>query len=49
VDLTADAGIVLLTVEQLERRVRADFDRTDRDLIGELMAERRTAATLDDA
>jgi AbrB family looped-hinge helix DNA binding protein len=37
-----DAGVVLLTREQLTARVRADL--TGLDLVDELLAERRAAA-----
>jgi AbrB family looped-hinge helix DNA binding protein len=37
-----DAGVVLLTREQLKARVRADL--TGLDLVDELLAERRSAA-----
>jgi len=40
-------GIVLLTREQLARRVRADL--AGLDLVNELLAERRAAADAEDA
>ena len=42
---TAD-GLLLLTREQLKARVRADL--AGLDLVGELLAERREAARLED-
>lgn len=45
--LETSNGIVLLTREQLRDRVRADL--AGRDLVGELLAERRAAAAADDA
>lgn len=41
-----DAGVVLLTREQLTARVRADL--TGLDLVDELLAERRAAARDED-
>ena len=40
-------GRVLLTREQLRDRVRADL--ADLDLVDELLADRRSAASLEDA
>ena len=42
-----DAGVVLLTREQLKARVRADL--TGLDLVEELLAERRAASHQEDA
>lgn len=42
-----DAGIVLLTREQLKARVRADL--AGLDLVGELLADRREEARREDA
>lgn len=42
-----DAGLVVLTREQLRDRVRADL--AGLDLVGELLGERRTAASVEDA
>lgn len=42
-----DAGIVLLTRDQLKERVRQDL--AGLDLVGELLAERRASAADDDA
>lgn len=44
--LETTGGVVLLSREQLKARVRADLDGLD--LIGELLAERRLAATDED-
>ena len=41
------SGLVLLTREQLRDRVRSDL--AGLDLVGELLAERRRAAELEDA
>jgi len=40
-------GIVLLTREQLRARVRRDL--AGRDLVGQLLSERRDAAAMEDA
>lgn len=45
--LETPSGLVLMTVEQLRRRVREDLAGID--LVGELMAERRAAAASEDA
>ncbi len=45
--LEAADGVVLLTREQLKRRVRADLAGTD--LVAELLADRRAAAAEEDA
>ena len=44
--IEADGGLVLLTREQLKARVRSDL--AGLDLVGELLAERRSAAAADD-
>lgn len=44
--IEADGGLVLLTREQLKARVRSDL--AGLDLVGELLAERRSAAADDD-
>jgi hypothetical protein len=41
-------GLVLLTRDQLKARVRADFQAASGDLVGDLLAERRAAAALED-
>ena len=45
--LETPGGLVLLTRPQLQELVRADL--TGLDLVGELLAERRTSATTEDA
>lgn len=45
--LDTPGGLVLLTREQLRRRVREDLAGTD--LIAELLAERRAASAAEDA
>jgi bifunctional DNA-binding transcriptional regulator/antitoxin component of YhaV-PrlF toxin-antitoxin module len=45
--LETPGGLVLLTREQLRDRVRAELEGLD--LVGELLAERRTAARTEDA
>lgn len=45
--LETPEGLVLLTREQLKARVRADLSGLD--LVGDLLRERRTAATAEDA
>lgn len=45
--LEAADGVVLLTREQLKRRVRADL--AGDDLVAELLADRRAAAAEEDA
>jgi AbrB family looped-hinge helix DNA binding protein len=45
--LETPGGLVLLTRPQLQDLVRADL--TGLDLVGELLAERRTSATTEDA
>ncbi|HKY15552.1 MAG TPA: AbrB/MazE/SpoVT family DNA-binding domain-containing protein [Microthrixaceae bacterium] len=45
--LETPAGIVLMTREQLRDRVRADLEGLD--LVGELLADRRRAAEIEDA
>lgn len=45
--LPTDAGLVLMTREQLRARVRDDL--AGLDLVGELLAERRRAAADEDA
>lgn len=45
--LETPSGLVLMTVEQLRRRVREDL--TGVDLVAELVAERRAAAASEDA
>ncbi len=45
--LDTPSGMVLLTREQLRDRVRADL--AGLDLVGELLADRRAAATAEDA
>lgn len=45
--LETPTGIVLLTREQLKRRVREDLEGLD--LVGELLAERRADAATEDA
>ena len=45
--LDTPAGIVLLTRDQLRARVRADLAGVD--LVADLLAERRTAAAIEDA
>ncbi len=45
--LEAADGVVLLTRDQLKRRVRADL--AGPDLVAELLADRRAAATEEDA
>jgi AbrB family looped-hinge helix DNA binding protein len=45
--LETPTGIVLLTREQLKRRVREDL--AGLDLVGELLAERRANAAAEDA
>jgi hypothetical protein len=44
--IETDSGMVLLTREQLLRRVRADYAGSD--LVVDLLAERRRAATRED-
>jgi hypothetical protein len=44
--LDTPQGLVLMTREQLRERVRSDL--AGLDLVGELLADRRTAAALDD-
>lgn len=45
--LETPSGLVLMTIEQLRRRVREDLAGVD--LVGELVAERRAAAASEDA
>ncbi len=45
--LETQTGLVLLTRPQLQQLVRADL--TGLDLVNELLAERRAAATVEDA
>ncbi len=45
--LETPGGLVLMTRGQLRDRVRADL--ADLDLVGELLADRRTEATREDA
>jgi AbrB family looped-hinge helix DNA binding protein len=45
--METEGAIVLFTREQLKARVRADL--ADRDLVGSLIAERRSAAQAEDA
>jgi len=45
--LPTEAGLVLMTREQLRARVREDL--AGLDLVGELLAERRRAAAEEDA
>ena len=45
--LESPGGLILLTREQLRDRVRAEL--AGLDLVGELLAERRRAAELEDA
>ena len=45
--LESPGGLVLLTREQLRERVRSDL--AGLDLVGELLADRRRAAELEDA
>ena len=45
--LETPTGLVLLTRDQLKSRVRAELEGLD--LVGELLAERRAAATIEDA
>ena len=45
--LETPAGIVLMTREQLRDRVRAELEGLD--LVGELLADRRRAAEIEDA
>lgn len=45
--LESPSGLVLMTVEQLRRRVREDL--VGLDLVAELVAERRAAAASEDA
>lgn len=45
--LETPTGLVLLTRDQLKTRVRAELEGLD--LVGELLAERRAAATIEDA
>lgn len=45
--LPTESGLVLLTREQLRARVRADL--AGLDLVGDLLADRRRAAALEDA
>ncbi len=44
--IETDAGIVVLTRDQLKERVRREF--ADVDLVGELLADRRRAAAIED-
>jgi bifunctional DNA-binding transcriptional regulator/antitoxin component of YhaV-PrlF toxin-antitoxin module len=44
--LETPTGLVLLTRDQLKSRVRAELEGLD--LVGELLAERRVAATIED-
>lgn len=44
--LETEGGVVVLSREQLKARVRADLEGLD--LIGDLLAERRIAATNED-
>ncbi len=45
--LETTGGVVLLSRDQLKARIRADLDGLD--LVGELLAERRIAAIVEDS
>ncbi|MDR3069851.1 MAG: AbrB/MazE/SpoVT family DNA-binding domain-containing protein [Propionibacteriaceae bacterium] len=47
--LETPSGLAILTQDQLKARVRADYQTDSGDLVGELLAERRAAALLEEA